>query len=82
MWATPATLAHLVKFPAPLKKAGYYTAFAGKDHMPQKEANDKAVCDLKKEGRVQRNSLGEAHWVEIVRNRPRVQPFFFWFASY
>ena len=74
--------AHLVKFPALLKKAGYYTAIAGKDHMPQKEANEKAVWDLKKGGRVQGNSGGEAHWVEIVRDRPRDQPFFFWFASF
>ena len=74
--------AHLVKFPALLKKAGYYTAIAGKDHMPQKEADEKAVWDLKKGGRVQGNSGGEAHWLEIVRNRPREQPFFFWFASF
>ena len=74
--------AHLVKFPAMLKKAGYYTAIAGKDHMPQKQADEKAVWDLKKGGRIKGNSGGEAHWVEIVRDRPKDQPFFFWFASF
>lgn len=73
--------AHLIKFPALLKQAGYYTAIAGKDHMPQILANEKAVWDLKKGPRVPGNSGGEGHWVDVVRKRPRGQPFFFWFAA-
>ena len=74
--------AHLVKFPALLRDAGYYTALTGKDHMPQKAAHEEEVWDEKRGGRVPGNSGGEAHWLDVVRNRPRNQPFFFWFASF
>ena len=72
---------HLVKFPALLKRSGYFTALAGKDHMPQAGGNEEAVWDVKQTGRVAGESGGEGHWVEVVRNRPRGRPFFCWFAA-
>jgi len=74
--------AHLVKFPALLKRDGYHTALAGKDHMPQLGGGEEAVWDVKQDGRVAGNSGGEVHWVDVVRNRPQDKPFFFWFAAY
>ena len=74
--------AHLVKFPALLKSGGYYTALAGKHHMPQKDGDDQAVWDAVRGGRVKGNSGGEAHWLDVVKSRPADQPFFFWFASF
>lgn len=73
--------AHLVKFPKLLKDAGYYTALAGKDHMPQDNANEKAVWDDKRGTNVPGNSGGEGHWVDVVQKRPKDKPFFFWFAA-
>ncbi len=73
---------HLVKFPALLKRGGYHTALAGKDHMPQRGGNEEAVWDVKKDGRADGNSGGEVHWLDVVRDRPRDKPFFFWFAAH
>ncbi|WDI44426.1 sulfatase family protein [Bremerella sp. P1] len=73
--------AHLVKFPKLLKEAGYYTALAGKDHMPQDNADEKAVWDDKRGTNVPGNSGGEGHWVDVVQKRPKDKPFFFWFAA-
>ncbi|MBA2113478.1 sulfatase family protein [Bremerella alba] len=73
--------AHLIKFPKLLKEAGYYTALAGKDHMPQDDANENAVWDDKRGVRVPGNSGGEGHWVDVVQKRPKDKPFFFWFAA-
>jgi N-sulfoglucosamine sulfohydrolase len=75
--------AHLVKFPAILQRSGYHTALAGKDHMPQQGDNEEAVWAVKRDGgRAPGNSGGEAHWMDVVRTRPREKPFFFWFASH
>lgn len=72
---------HLIKFPSLLKEAGYFTALAGKDHMPQDQANEKAVWDEKRGTGVPGNNGGEGHWVDVVQKRPKDQPFFFWFAA-
>lgn len=72
---------HLIKFPKLLKEAGYYTALAGKDHMPQDNADEDAVWDDKRGTRVPGNSGGEGHWVDVVQKRPKDKPFFFWFAA-
>lgn len=72
---------HLVKFPELLKKAGYHTALAGKDHMPQEKAREKDVWDVKRGTKTPNNSGGEGHWVEVVKSRPVDKPFFFWFAA-
>ena len=64
-----------VMFPAILKKAGYYTAAAGKWHMGNyaKSAFDK--IDGGGPG-------GEERWVELLQERPKDKPFLMWFASY
>lgn len=72
---------HLIKFPALLKHAGYYTALAGKDHMPQVGGDEDAVWDVKKGASVPGNSGGHGHWVDVVQGRPKDRPFFFWFAA-
>ena len=78
--------ANLPWFPRLLKDAGYYTALVGKHHM----TNDKPAegtspqpepFDLVTTGKVKGNSGGHALWVQTVQDRPREQPFFFWFAA-
>jgi len=78
---------HLVKFPSLLRKAGYYTALSGKDHMPQDkppqgQAGHEQAWDHKDGGRAKGNSGGHARWVQVTKNRPKDKPFFFWFAAY
>jgi len=65
-----------IRFPELLRKAGYYTALSGKNHMFGWE--DRAF-DLMKRGE---GGSGSEEWVEILQNRPKDKPFFFWFASY
>lgn len=76
-------------FPEVLRKAGYYTALSGKNHMkldpnigadlgkPRGEA-----FDLIDGGRIPGNSGGHGNWVNVLKNRPKDKPFFFWFAAY
>lgn len=80
---------HLPMFPALLKEHGYYTALAGKEHMPQEAAPGKItgiqqafVKIADHSGNVEGNSGGHARWVEFVKNRPQDRPFFFWFAAH
>ncbi|WP_182864588.1 sulfatase family protein [Rhodopirellula sp. JC639] len=78
---------HLPWFPEILKQSGYYTALSGKHHMkstspgkgesPRPEAFDHVDA-----GRVKGDSSGSANWLSVTRDRPKDQPFFFWFASY
>lgn len=75
-------------FPAVLKSAGYYTVLSGKNHMRVGEvpagASRSRYTDPwhhTSNGNVQGNTGGHAHWVKEVRERPKDQPFFFWFAS-
>lgn len=58
-----------------LKKAGYYTVLSGKNHMgnPAQLGFD-AVSDSK--------PSGSENWVRHLRERPKDQPFFCWFASH
>lgn len=65
-----------VRFPELLRKAGYYTVLAGKNHMFGNK--DRAFDKITRGGR----PGGEEDWVAHVRNRPKDKPFFFWFASY
>ncbi|MDA9717837.1 sulfatase [Planctomycetaceae bacterium] len=78
---------HLVKFPSLLRKAGYYTAISGKDHMPQDDPPEGKLApektwDHKDNGKNKENSGGHANWVKVTKERPRDKPFFFWFAAY
>lgn len=66
-------------FPDELKKAGYYTAQAGKWHMGNavKRAFNTLHLAHKPNG-----DGGEEKWIETLQNRPKDKPFFMWFASY
>ena len=57
-------------FPQHLKEAGYYTVLSGKNHMG--EAVSTAFT------RILRGTGpgGEADWVDLLRSRPKGQPFF------
>lgn len=61
-------------FPELLRKAGYYTVLSGKNHMGDVSRAFDAVRGGKGPGQ-------EADWVDILRDRPKDQPFFCWFAS-
>ncbi len=58
-----------------LKRAGYYTVLAGKNHMgkPAQLGFDVAI-DSK--------PSGAERWIDIFRDRPKDKSFFFWFASH
>ena len=61
-------------FPGELKKAGYYTASAGKWHLgPKRMEFDTIVAG---------GPSGCENWVDVLKNRPENKPFFFWFAAF
>ena len=62
-------------FPKLLKQAGYYTVLSGKHHM-----GDYASTAFDKVSRG-KGPGKEGDWVELLKNRPKGQPFFCWFAS-
>jgi arylsulfatase len=64
-----------IRFPELLRKEGYYTALSGKNHM---FGNKDRAFDLITHGG---GPGGSDDWVELVRDRPKDQPFFFWFAA-
>jgi len=65
-------------FPKLLKEKGYYNVLAGKSHMGEFAYRefDQVLDDGSKFG-----DGGEAQWVQVVEERPKDQPFFFWFAG-
>ena len=73
---------HLPWLPESLRDAGYYSAISGKHHMKRENPRDRSPFDHVDGGRVEGNRGGEANWVSVTENRPRNQPFFFWFAAY
>ncbi len=79
--------AHLPTFPELLREGGYYTAQAGKFHMAQAKEGDaptrlsRAFDRVEPNTRVPGNSGGHGRWVDVVKERPRGKPFFFWFAA-
>lgn len=70
-----------------LKKAGYYTAQAGKWHFGN-SASKPAGPVLRAFDRTGGSSLdgggpsGAERWVEYLRERPADKPFFMWFAAH
>lgn len=81
--------ANLPWFPELLRELGYYTALSGKNHMKMDakignspDHSRPKAFDLIDGGRAPGNSGGHANWVKITRDRPKDQPFFFWFAAY
>lgn len=70
---------HLNFFPELLKKAGYYTALAGKWHEGKitERAYDTVIAGEKANG-----LGGEDQWIKILQNRPADKPFFFWFSPF
>jgi arylsulfatase A-like enzyme len=78
--------AHLPWFPAPLRRAGYYTALVGKNHMTtdSPEAVPPGLSspwDFVDPGITPDNHGAESKWVQTIESRPKDKPFFFWFAS-
>ena len=62
-------------FPQRLREAGYYTALSGKNHMGEAVS---AAFELISTGK---GPGKEEDWIQIMRERPKDKPFFFWFAS-
>lgn len=71
--------AHLTLFPEQLRKAGYYTAQAGKWHEGPvtRRAYDTLLAGEKLNG-----PGGEAQWLALLQNRPKEKPFFLWLAPF
>ncbi|MFG0287129.1 MAG: sulfatase, partial [Rhodopirellula sp. JB044] len=64
-----------VLFPEHLRDDGYYTVLSGKHHMgPNANIAFSQISKGKGIGK-------EEDWVELLRDRPKDQPFFCWFAS-
>ncbi len=66
-----------IRFPELLRQAGYYTVLSGKNHMVQ-GYEDRAFNAMQRG----KGPSGSEDWLDILKNRPQEQPFFFWFASY
>ncbi len=64
-----------VLFPKLLKDSGYYTALAGKNHM------GKHASTAFDRGEEKARPSGAEQWIEVLQQRPKDKPFFFWFAS-
>jgi len=65
----------MIRFPALLQQAGYYTVLSGKNHMGDYAA--KAFNTVSP-------GVGpgqEEDWVQLLQDRPQDQPFFAWYAS-
>jgi len=66
-------------FPELLKKAGYYTAQAGKWHMGE---NAKRGFDIVHDKGKENGDGGEERWLTTLQDRPKEKPFFMWLASF
>lgn len=64
-----------IRFPELLHVRGYYTALSGKNHMFGNK--DRAFDIITRGG----GPGGSDDWVKLLQNRPKDQPFFFWFGA-
>jgi N-sulfoglucosamine sulfohydrolase len=65
-----------IRFPELLRKAGYWSVLSGKNHMFGWK--DRAFDEMSRGV----GSSGSEDWLEVLKNRPKDKPFFFWFASF
>jgi N-sulfoglucosamine sulfohydrolase len=74
--------AHLPWLPAILKQRGYYTAIVGKNHMTRENTSVASeTWDRIDPGKTPGNDGAESKWAAAIQDRPKDQPFFFWFAA-
>ena len=70
---------NMISFPELLKNHDYFTLQAGKFHMGEYA---KRGFDKVNDSKTLNGDGGEKLWLECVKNRPKSQPFFMWFAAY
>ncbi|BCX49448.1 hypothetical protein HAHE_33560 [Haloferula helveola] len=58
-----------------LREAGYHTLLSGKNHMAKPDQLGFAMAS-------DSGPSGSENWIRHLRERPKDQPFFFWFASH
>lgn len=74
-WPLPAAQTTFVDA---LRKAGYWTAAAGKWHLGE---DAKKRFDLVREPEPKGDGSGCENWVRTLKERPKDRPFFLWLAS-
>jgi arylsulfatase len=67
-------LAGLPQFPHELRKAGYYTALAGKAHF---NGDARESFDHMHRG----GKTGAENWIQALKDRPKDKPFLMWLAA-
>ncbi|TWT55494.1 sulfatase family protein [Allorhodopirellula solitaria] len=72
------------KFPGRLRRSGYHSVLSGKNHMSYNGVQEDESNLADAFDRILRGGRpsGSEDWVKTLRNRPKDQPFFFWFASH
>lgn len=69
----------MVSFPEVLRQNGYYSGQGGKFHMGKYAERGFDVIYRKRE---EVGDGGEESWLKTIRERPKDQPFFMWFAAH
>jgi arylsulfatase len=74
-------LAELPQFPHELRKAGYYTALAGKAHFngDASKSFDRMYSPL--DATRPDDKSGMANWMKALKERPKDKPFLMWLAA-
>ncbi|MGB7328897.1 MAG: sulfatase [Rubripirellula sp.] len=77
---------HLPSFTGTLRDSGYFTCLAGKHHMTWEDMPAGAAKPTEPFDKVfppnePGNSGGHANWIKAIDQRPKDQPFCFWFAA-